>query len=76
MRQYNTYHHGVFAGYFGCRHAVSERPDTQNRFADAPGMVDARRDRLSVRASQQAALRQVATRLRFLRKSTADDLRL
>jgi hypothetical protein len=31
-------------------------PDAQTRLADAPGKVDASRDRLSVLAEQQAAL--------------------
>jgi signal transduction histidine kinase len=40
---------------------MSERPDVQDRLADAPGMVDASRDRLRTLAEQQAALRRVAT---------------
>ena len=40
---------------------MSERPDAQNRLADAPATADARRDRLSVLAEQQTALRRVAT---------------
>jgi GAF domain-containing protein len=40
---------------------VSERPDAQDRLADATGAVGGSRDRLTVLIEQQAALRRVAT---------------
>jgi hypothetical protein len=55
---------------------VSERQDEQTRRVDAAGMVDPSRDGPRLLAEHQAALRRVATRSRFLRKSNADDLRL